>query len=123
MNEHKQEIGEIKISPQQLVELFTLIEKQTISNNTGKQVLVEMFTSGQSATAIVDAKGLGQISDEGALAETIAQIIAENEAHVASYRAGKTKIKGWFVGQVMKASKGQASPEIVNKLIKQELEK
>ena len=122
MNEHKQAIDGIKVTPAMLGELLGLVEEQTINNNTAVQVLNEMFVSGQTAGAIVEARGLAQISDESALAAIIEQVLDENPDSVAAYLGGKEKLRGWFVGQVMRASRGQANPGLVNKLLVHALE-
>ena len=121
MNEHNQEIGEIKVSPQSLVQLSNLVEKQTINNNTAKEVLAEMFSTGQSADEIVEAQGLAQISDEDALAAVITQVLDDNEDQVVAYLGGKEQLRGWFVGQVMRATRGKANPALVNKLLSQQM--
>ena len=121
MNESKQSIDDIRVSPAGLVELIGLVEKQTINNNTGKEVLAEMFASGQSGTAVVEAKGLAQISDEAALAATIEQILADNAAMVERYMNGEAKLRGFFMGQVMQATQGKANPKLVNQLLGQAL--
>ncbi len=122
MNDHKQTIDVIRITPAGLGELLTLVDQGTINSSTAKEVLADMFTSGQSAAAIVEAKGLAQISDEAALAAIIAQIVTENPEQVAAYRGGKTKLMGWFVGQVMRATRGKANPALVNQLLKSALD-
>ena len=121
VNDHKQSIDEIKVSPAGLVELVSLVEKRTINNNTGKEVLAEMFTSGESAQAIVDAKGLAQISDDSAIAAMIEQVLDDNPDKLAAYLGGKDKLRGFFMGQVMQASKGKADPAVVNRLLSQAL--
>jgi aspartyl-tRNA(Asn)/glutamyl-tRNA(Gln) amidotransferase subunit B len=121
MNEHKQGIETIKITPAALVELIALVDNETISHSAAKTVLAEMYRSGETATTIVAAKGLAQISDEAALQQIIAHILAENPDQVAAYHDGKTQLQGWFVGQVMKATRGQANPTIVNRLLSQAL--
>ena len=121
MNEHKQTIDQIQISPSALVELIGLVDKQTINNNTAKDVLAEMFSTGQSASAIVQTKGLAQISDEAAIADIIRQVLRDNPAMVADYLDGKEKLRGWFVGQVMKATRGKGNPGLVNQLLTQQL--
>ncbi|MCB9422049.1 MAG: Asp-tRNA(Asn)/Glu-tRNA(Gln) amidotransferase subunit GatB [Ardenticatenaceae bacterium] len=123
MNEHKQAIDDIQVTPVMLGELLELVQKQTINNSTAVDVLNEMFVSGQMAKTIVEAKGLAQISDESALAGLIEQVLDENPDSVAQYLAGKDKLRGWFVGQVMKASRGKANPGLVNKVLVQALEK
>ncbi len=117
MNESKQAITDIKVKPEMLAELVGMVKKQTINNNTAAAVLAEMFVSGETASSIVAAKGLAQISDEAALADIIEQVLDENPDSVAAYLGGKEKLRGWFVGQVMKATRGKANPGLVNKLL------
>lgn len=121
MNEQKQTIDQIQISPQKLIELLNLVSEGTISNNTAKKVLVEMFTSGKSAKDIVAAQGLAQISDETALETIVNQILDENQDQVAAYLSGKDKLRGWFVGQVMRQTRGKANPGLVNKIVDEQL--
>jgi aspartyl-tRNA(Asn)/glutamyl-tRNA(Gln) amidotransferase subunit B len=121
MNEHAQTIADIKVSPQALVQLSTLVTANTINNNTAKEVLAEMFASGHSAEEIVAAQGLAQISDEETLSALVDQILDENEDQVAAYLAGKEQLRGWFVGQVMRATRGKANPALVNKLLSRQL--
>lgn len=117
MNEHKQSIEEIQVTPAGLVELVGLVEKGAINNNTAKEVLAEMFVSGQSAPAIVAAKGLAQISDEEAIAALIEQALADNPGQLAAYLGGKETLRGFFMGQVMQKSQGKADPAVVNRLL------
>lgn len=121
MNEHKHAISQIKLAPADIVGLIALVDQQTINNNTAKDVLAEMYQTGRPANRIVEEKELAQISDEAALADTVAKIIADNPDTVARYRAGETKLRGFFVGQVMKATKGKANPKLVNDLLSQQL--
>ncbi len=121
MNEVKRDIGRIEITPMALVELISLINNRTINNSTAKDILAEMFVSGQSAEAIVKAKGLAQISDESAISTIINQLIEDHPQQVTAYLAGKAQLHGWFVGQIMRATKGKADPAVVNKLLSQEL--
>ncbi len=123
MNESKQAITDIKVTPVMLAELVGLVGKGTINNNTAVSVLAEMFVSGQSAQSIVEAQGLAQISDEDALVAIVEQVLDESPDSVAAYLGGKEKLRGWFVGQVMKATRGKANPGLVNKLLVQALEK
>ncbi|MEM7118955.1 MAG: Asp-tRNA(Asn)/Glu-tRNA(Gln) amidotransferase subunit GatB [Chloroflexota bacterium] len=122
MNESKQEISEMKVTPQSLVELIGLVSNQTINNNTAKDVLAEMFETGQSGTAVVEAKGLAQISDEAAIAELVVKAIADNPKMVERYLAGQTKLRGFFMGQVMKATKGKGNPKLVNQVLSKQLD-
>lgn len=117
MNEAKASIEQIRVTPAALVELITLVEKQTINNNTAKEVLAEMFATGAAAVEIVEVKGVAQISDDVAITAVIQQILNENPEQVERYLAGQTKLRGWFVGQVMRATKGKANPALVNRLL------
>ena len=123
LKENKVEITETKLTPENLAELISLIEKGTISNNIGKQILVEdMITKGEKASAIVEKKGLSQISDEGAIKEIVEKVVNSHPAEIEAYRNGKTNLLGFFVGQVMKETKGRANPKTVNELIRKILE-
>ena len=123
LKENKVEINETKLTPENLAELIALIEKGTISNNIGKQILVEdMITKGEKASAIVEKKGLSQISDEGAIKEIVENVINAHPKEVESYKNGKTNLLGFFVGQVMKETKGRANPKTVNELVRQILD-
>ncbi|WP_420629813.1 Asp-tRNA(Asn)/Glu-tRNA(Gln) amidotransferase subunit GatB [Candidatus Leptofilum sp.] len=117
MNEAKLGIDAIQVTPAALVELIGLVEKQTINNNTAKEVLAEMFSSGAAPTQIVEAKGLAQISDDAAIQAIIEQILDDNPEQVARYLDGQTKLRGFFIGQVMRQTKGKANPGLVNKLL------
>jgi len=109
------------ISAGQLAELLGLIEKGSISGKIAKSVLEEMYSTGKDAVIIVKEKGLAQISDEGALLGIIDDVISANPQSVEDYRAGKDRAIGFLVGQIMKATKGQANPGLVNKLLKEKL--
>ena len=98
-----------------------LIDEGKISGKQGKDVLVEMFKSGKSAAAIIEEQGLVQLSDTGEIDALIDQVLAANQQQVASYREGKETLFGFFVGQVMKASKGKANPKVVNERLKGKL--
>jgi aspartyl-tRNA(Asn)/glutamyl-tRNA(Gln) amidotransferase subunit B len=86
-----------------------------------KGVFEAMYDSGQPAAAIVEAKGLRQISDERALLAAVAKVLADHPTEVADYRAGRDKLLGFFMGQVMKATQGKANPQTVNKLLREKL--
>ena len=101
----------------ELLELVALIEAGTISSNAAKEVLEEMVTSGTSAKEIVASKGMQQISDTGALEELVKKAVAANPDAIASYKKGKTQALGAIVGWVMKETKGQANPAVVNELL------
>lgn len=116
--EHK-EISESKLTPENLVELIALIEKNTISNNIGKQIIVDMLKDGTKASEIVEKRGLSQISDEGAIKEVCKKVAEAHPNEVAAYKNGKVQLLGFFVGQVMKETKGRANPKAVNELMKE----
>ncbi len=119
LKENHMEISETKLTPENLAELISLIEKNTISNNIGKQILVEdMITNGEKASAIVERKGLSQISDEGAIKELVQKVVDAHPAEVEAYKNGKTNLLGFFVGQVMKETKGRANPKSVNEILR-----
>lgn len=113
------EITDTKLTPENLAELISLIEKGTISNNIGKQIIVEMLKDGTKASEIVEKKGLSQITDEGAIKAIVQKVIDSNPNQVEAYKNGKTNLFGFFVGQVMKETKGRANPKTVNDLIRE----
>jgi aspartyl-tRNA(Asn)/glutamyl-tRNA(Gln) amidotransferase subunit B len=101
--------------------LVTIIDEGKISGKQAKDVLVEMFATGKSAAAIVGEKGLVQVSDTGEIDRVIDEVIAASPNQLEQYRSGKEALFGFFVGQVMKASKGKANPKIVNERLKEKL--
>jgi aspartyl-tRNA(Asn)/glutamyl-tRNA(Gln) amidotransferase subunit B len=109
------------VSPNDLGELVRLIDEGKISGKQGKDVLVEMFKTGNSAAAIIAEQGLVQLSDTAEIDALIDQVLSANPQQVASYREGKVTLFGFFVGQVMKASKGKANPQVVNERLKEKL--
>ncbi len=114
-------IAESPVSAGRLGELIALIAKGEISGKLAKDVFAKMFASGESAAAIIERHGLKQISDAGALGAIVDQVLAANPKQLEQYKGGKTSVFGFFVGQVMKASRGQANPAAVNKLLKEKL--
>jgi aspartyl-tRNA(Asn)/glutamyl-tRNA(Gln) amidotransferase subunit B len=110
------------VSPEELGALVRLINQDKISGKQGKDVLVEMFSTGKSAAAIIEERGLVQVSDTGEIDSIIEQVIAASPQQLAQYRAGKEALFGFFVGQVMKASKGKANPKVVNERMKEKLQ-
>jgi len=119
-NDNK-EIEECPITPERLTGLLKLIDDGTISGKMAKTVFEDMYQSGKPPAEIVQEKGMTQISDESALLKMVEDVIAANPGQAADFKNGKDKLMGFFVGQVMKASKGQANPALVNKLIKEKL--
>jgi aspartyl-tRNA(Asn)/glutamyl-tRNA(Gln) amidotransferase subunit B len=106
--------AESPVPATELAALVRLIDEEKISGKQGKDVLVDMFKTGKSAQAIIEEKGLVQLSDTGEIDSLIDEVIEANPDQVASYRGGKEALFGFFVGQVIKASKGKANPKIVN---------
>ena len=123
LNLHNIEMSAARISPESLASLLKLIEKGTISNKMGKEVFEEMFEGGKDPEQIVKEKGLVQISEKGQLEQIIADVITNNPKSAADYLAGKEQAIGFLVGQVMKATKGQANPGVVNAMLKERLSK
>jgi aspartyl-tRNA(Asn)/glutamyl-tRNA(Gln) amidotransferase subunit B len=121
LNERGARIETSKLAPEGLIELLGLVEGKTINAGSAKEVLAAMVESGEQATAIVAARGLGQISNEAALGEMLDAVIAANPAQVEAYLAGKEGLRGFFVGQVMRQTRGQADPERVNRLFDQRM--
>tara|TARA_B100001057_G_scaffold461087_1_gene512774 strand:- start:655 stop:1629 length:975 start_codon:yes stop_codon:yes gene_type:complete len=121
LNKSGAELANSPVSPEQLGGLVDLITNGNISGKIAKEVFAEMFETGKDAKVIVEEKGLKQVSDEVAILEMVEDILASNHDKVEEYRGGKEKLFGFFVGQVMKASKGQANPGMVNNILKQKL--
>ncbi len=101
--------------------MLDLLENNTISGRIAKDVFQIMVETGKDAAAIVEEKGLRQVTDTGAIEGAIDKVIADNAAKVADYRSGKVALFGWFVGQVMKGTGGKANPAMVNELLKKKL--
>ena len=117
------EYSTLPFTPVQFAGLIKLIDKGTISGAIAKKVFEEMVETGKDADKIVEEKGLIQISDEGAIKEVVDKIIAANPQSIADYKAGKDRALGFLVGQCMKEMKGKGNPQILNKLILEELQK
>ena len=123
LNDEELEIGETPLTPKFLSELISIVKEGKINNNTGKKVLREVFDTGKSPETIVKEQGLIQISDEGELEDMINKILDENEQSIIDFKAGKDRALGFLVGQVMKASRGKANPQVVNKMVGEMLSK
>ena len=121
LNEDKLDIGDFPIKPPRFAELLNLISDNTISAKIGKTVFEEMLGTPDSAKKIVEAKGLMQISDAGALEAIVDKIIASSPSQVEQYKAGKDKIFSYFIGQVMKETRGKANPATVNQILREKL--
>jgi aspartyl-tRNA(Asn)/glutamyl-tRNA(Gln) amidotransferase subunit B len=122
LNSVGKEIEQSPVTAKDLAELITNVETGQISGKIGKTVFEEMFSTSKAPSLIIKEQGLTQISDEKQLQSVINQILAANPKQVADYKAGKTKLLGFFVGQVMKETKGQANPTLLNDLVKKVLD-
>ncbi|MGB4593858.1 MAG: Asp-tRNA(Asn)/Glu-tRNA(Gln) amidotransferase subunit GatB [Coriobacteriia bacterium] len=114
-------IQDSRVTPAMLAELVELIDGGSISGKQGKEVFAEMVASGDAPGAIVEIKGMRQVSDTSAIEEVVDRIIAASPDEVASYRGGKVGLIGWFVGQVMREMRGQGNPAVVNEVLKRKL--
>ncbi|MBI5027031.1 MAG: Asp-tRNA(Asn)/Glu-tRNA(Gln) amidotransferase subunit GatB [Nitrospirae bacterium] len=121
LNEDNKSIEECSLKPAQLAGMLKLIEDGTISGKIAKAVFEEMYRRGRDAEDIVREKGLTQISDTAAIEKAIDETIAKNPKEVERFKAGEEKLIGFFVGQIMKATKGKANPQLVNELLKKKL--
>ena len=121
LNKAGLDVADSPISAAQLGGLIDLIEDATISGRIAKDVFEVMFETGRDAAAIVEEKGLTQVTDTGAIEAVIDEVMAANADKVGEFRAGKEKLFGFFVGQVMRASGGKANPAAVNELLKEKL--
>ena len=119
MNENKADIRKVGIPAGSLASLIQFLQEGSISGKIAKTVFEEMVQSGKDPAIIIEVRGLKQVSDEGALRSLLETLLNNNPKQVEQYRAGKTQIKGFFVGQVMKETKGQANPQIVNQLLEE----
>jgi aspartyl-tRNA(Asn)/glutamyl-tRNA(Gln) amidotransferase subunit B len=115
------EIEACPVRPAQLAALLDLIREGVISGKIAKAVFEEMYRSGDDPQAVIDRKGLVQVSDTGAIGAVVAEVLAAYPAQVVEYRGGKAKVLGFFVGEVMKRTRGQANPQMVNELLKEKL--
>lgn len=122
LNNHNLEITSSPIAPRQLGQLIALIDKGTISGKIAKSVFIDMWKSGKDPETIVKEKGLVQVSDPAAVEKIVDEVLAANAQQVEDHKTGKKKnLFGFFVGAVMKASKGQANPELVNQILQKKL--
>jgi aspartyl-tRNA(Asn)/glutamyl-tRNA(Gln) amidotransferase subunit B len=122
VNAQRLSCGTLPLRPVQLAELLELISAGTISGKIAKEILPELLLSGGSAKALVAAKGLGMISDPAAISAVVQEILEAHPAEVEAFRAGKTKLRGFFVGLLMKRTGGRADPQLANQLLTERLE-
>ena len=121
LNAQGKTIEESPVSPENLARLLALVEDGVISGKIAKTVFDEMAQTGKPAKQIVAEKGLVQITDTDALEDVVSNIISEHPKEVEAYQNGKTKLLGFFVGQVMRETKGKANPKLVNEILKRKL--
>lgn len=121
LNSEQKELHDVALTPENLAGMIKLIEKGTISSKIAKTVFKELIENGGDAEAIVKAKGLVQISDEGALRKMVTEVLDANPQSIEDFKNGKQKAVGFLVGQLMKVSKGQANPQLVNKILLEEI--
>jgi aspartyl-tRNA(Asn)/glutamyl-tRNA(Gln) amidotransferase subunit B len=115
-------IEESPISPERLAELLRLIDSGVISGKIAKTVFDDMVATGKAPETIVQEKGLVQVTDTDEISDVVDQVLEEHQEEVEDYKGGKTKLLGFFVGQVMKATKGKANPKLVNEILREKLE-
>ncbi len=123
LKEKGMEVESIPFPAEYLAKMVELIDKGTISGTIAKKVFEKMFETGKSPEAIVKEEGLEVVSDEGALAGVVRKILESNPQSVADYKSGKEKAFGFLVGQAMKETRGKANPQLINKILKEELDK
>ena len=121
LNRDNLDVAGSKVTAEALAGLLTRIVDDTISGKIAKEVFEAMWTEGKDADAIIESRGLRQITDSSAIERAIEAVMAANPAQLADYRAGKEKLFGFFVGQVMKATQGKANPAQLNELLRQKL--
>jgi aspartyl-tRNA(Asn)/glutamyl-tRNA(Gln) amidotransferase subunit B len=122
LKEDKVEFEDIKIKAGSLADMIKMIDSGKISGKIAKQVFQEMWNTGEDSTKIIESKGLSQISDPKLVEEIVDKVLAASPGQIEQYRSGKSNLYGFFVGQVMKESKGQANPALINKFLKEKLD-
>ena len=115
-------VTDSRIVPGMIAELVALVDEGAISSKQAKEVFAEMAATGDAPGAIVELKGMKQVSDTGEIEAAVDRIIEANPSQVEQYRGGKTAVIGFFVGQVMRETGGQANPKVVNEALKRKLE-
>jgi aspartyl-tRNA(Asn)/glutamyl-tRNA(Gln) amidotransferase subunit B len=121
LNKENLDVTGSRVGAEALAGLLVRIVDDTISGKIAKEVFEAMWSEGAAADAIIEAKGLKQITDTSAIEKAIDEVMAKNPQQLADYRSGKDKLFGFFVGQVMKATQGKANPAQLNELLKRKL--
>jgi aspartyl-tRNA(Asn)/glutamyl-tRNA(Gln) amidotransferase subunit B len=114
--------ADLLVTPVYLAEAIKLVDQKVVNTSTGKNLIPKVQEKGKSPKEIVDEEGLAAVSDEGAIREIVAGVVSENPSEADTYRSGKTSIIGWFVGQVMRASRGKADPQTAQRLLREILD-
>ena len=123
VKEEKIDVDRVPLPPVRLAALIRLVDDGAISGKIAKEVFETIYATGKDPADVVREQGLSQVTDEGAIREAIENVIAQNQSQYAQYKAGKTALLGFFVGQVLKATGGKASPSLVNRLLKERLDR
>ena len=123
LNQNNMELKDAKIQPQHLTRMLQLMDKGTISGKMAKVVFEEIFSTGKTPDEIIKEKGMEQISDKDTLQKVIDEVVEANTKVVEDYKNGKEKAFGFLIGQIMKATRGQANPALVNELLREKLKK
>jgi aspartyl-tRNA(Asn)/glutamyl-tRNA(Gln) amidotransferase subunit B len=121
INDQHIAVSDFPVPPKHLSDMINLIIDGTISGKIAKDVFEEMLKTQESPKAIVEKKGLVQVSDESAIEKVIDEILAKNQGQIEQYKSGKQQVFGFFVGQIMKAMKGKANPKVVNEVLERKL--
>jgi len=121
LNQSDLSLAQSLISPDQFAALLKLVAGKTINANTGSKVLKTMFDTGEDAPVIVEREGLAQVSDADVLAQAVDRVLADHPDEVARYREGQPQLIGWFIGQVMRETRGKADPGIVRQVLMERL--
>jgi aspartyl-tRNA(Asn)/glutamyl-tRNA(Gln) amidotransferase subunit B len=121
LNQNGQAFVDLELSPENFVRLVAMVDDRTINQNTGKEVLTEMLATGKTAEFIIGEKGLKQVSDGGLITALVSKTLEDNSSEVQSYLAGKETVANWLFGQVMRAAKGKANPQVVQAKLDQRL--
>jgi aspartyl-tRNA(Asn)/glutamyl-tRNA(Gln) amidotransferase subunit B len=117
INEQKVEFNKLPLTPENMRDLAAAVARGTISNTAAKQVLAELLTKKSEVAALIEKLGLTQISNEDDLRKAVSEVLAANPGQVEEFRQGRTKVRQFFFGEIMKATKGKANPQVINKLL------
>jgi aspartyl-tRNA(Asn)/glutamyl-tRNA(Gln) amidotransferase subunit B len=123
LNENKLEFSQTSITPENVRDLSQAVNSGALSSSTAKQVLLELLANAGDVKTLIEQKGLSQISDEKGLTDLVTKVLADNPSQVAEFHSGKTKVRQFFFGEVMKATKGKANPQVINTILDEQLAK